>query len=166
MKKIVASLDIIVNINNMLITSASSHNAPALVTELHENVDKVARKCGFYRPNSLDDIPSRRGGGWAFYDTYILEGQDSTIKLLINVRSADHSSKPNLAVKNEKRLEELRSTHPGEDVEVIDTYYKERDWGAQYYMGKGNSYSDPVDSLEKLDAMLEGHLRKLIDKYS
>lgn len=148
-------------------SSRIEDESPELMKELHYDVDEVVISVGFVRTRPTPDkIPSRRNGGWAYYDSYIIESDNLQIRLGINVRSADHPSKPNLKSKNKKRMDALeQELDTVDELEVIDTYYRERDWGAQYYIGKGDKYSDPVDSLDKLNTMLKGQLTKLIQKY-
>lgn len=169
MTTVIAKIEVLFEVIESIDSATSNNlNIPTLMTELHTHVDKVVRKAGFIRARELDDDPSRRNGGWAYYDTYSFSNDEDCIKVLVNVRSANHPSQPNLESKNRKRTEILQKeaesiSKNSSDIDkhVIGTYYKERDWGVQYYIGKGNKYSDPVDSLDKLDVMLIGQLNKL-----
>lgn len=169
MKTTIVKLDIVIDIiNNIRSSSYLDEPVPELMDELHKDVDSIVQSEGFTRKLNLSNNLSRRNGGWAYYDTYTLFEGESKITLIIDVRTADHPSKPNLETKNVKRLDILKRVYEGENAahEVIDTYYHERDWGVQYYIGKGNRYSDPADSIDKFNIMLKGQLNKIKNKYS
>ena len=175
MKSIIVRLDISFETFEIL-GSTQKDPVPAIMKELHVDVNEVTNDCGFENVYPLSNKPSRRNDGWAYYDTSVYTHGDSEVLLTINIRSANHKSKPNLQVKNAKRkdllkkdLKNIQQVYPNlsdPDIAVIDTYYEQRDWGVQYYIGKGDEYSEPVDSLDKLNVILKGQLEKLKSKYT
>lgn len=144
------------------IQSSTQINAPDVLQQLNQNISDLVASFGFI---AIDFNPriSNRNDGWAFYRTYVLTRADNTIKLIIDIRTADHPSRPALAIKNEKRLAAL--SQEGAPAHVMDIYYKDRNWGVQYFVGKGNEYSDPVTSLSQVDDIVSGQLHKIVDKY-
>lgn len=168
-KTIIVKLDVAAYIGSIIASSQVTDDGPKIAKELQLSVYNVMKSEGFMLTKPLDTEPSRRNGGWAYYDDYKYVSSESNLKVIVNIRSADHSSKPDLATKNKKRLSALERNSSKEDKDanlaVLDTYYTERDWGVQYYIGKGDKYSDPVDSLDKISMMLKGQLSKLKDRY-
>lgn len=168
MRTVVTRLNILLELpDKAKLVASVNDEAPELMTELRNAVIRTVLEFGFTSSRAIDVPVSRRNDGWAYYDTYTLETDECKILVGIDVRSANHASKPNLKEKNKMRLDKAKYKFPEDTpIELIDTYYQERDWGAQYYIGKGNNYSDPVDSLDKLIIMLKGQLNKIVSKYT
>lgn len=177
MQFVIIKLNIILEVQSDVINSSTKlESIPALMKELNSDVYSVVQSMGFESMQPIYPEPSRRGGGWAFYNVYSLQLPQCEIRLIIDVRTADHPSQPDLATKNKKRnahmdkklsnLLDDENDNSTTETALVDIYYKERDWGVQYYIGKGDNYSDPVTSLDKLNTMLEGQLNKIIRKYS
>lgn len=177
MKTIVVKLEVILDIVELPVAASINQDPiPDLMRSLKEDVDQIAEKCGLVKSVYADDHPSRRNGGWAFYTPYFYEAENKLLKIVIEIRTADHPSKPSLAKKNENREDAFRkgklpkildeNSHEDEvGLEFVDTYYQEREWGVQYYIGKGSQYSQPANSLDEFNVMLVGKFKKLIAKY-
>lgn len=168
MKEFIVKLSVILSvIEGRVAASVQNDDVPELMQELNTFVRNIVEEEGFSDISSSPNFLSRRNGGWAYYSTFEYCSEQSLIRLCIDVRTADHPSKPNLADKNKKRAEILQNKFGSEnDYEVLDMYYKSHSWGAQYFIGKGDQYSDPVTSLTDLGKMLKGKLHKILDKYS
>lgn len=164
-----------------LVTSSKSLKKddpiPTILKELDDKVADVVMSNGFEDNTLVSHRLSRRNGGWSIYTNYILVEDVVTVKLDIDVRASNHPSKPNLAERSAKRISALKDkvvpdlqeafdTESDIGTDVLDVYYQERDWGVQYYIGKGNSYSEPITSLDKLLSILDNKIKKIVDKYS
>lgn len=177
-KTVVVKLDVVVDIFGATIAAAGTQEPiPDVLSDLNKCTKDVFNEFGFERSELSDDEPSRRNGGWAFYNIYILVLDNLTVKFLVDVRTADHSSKPALADKNKKRKEaderdvtpQLKKQYPGSshiESELMDIYYKKYDGGVQYFIGKGDTYSNPIKSLDRLKSILAAQIKKLIEKYN
>ena len=159
---LVTKLDIIA-VNSSIIEN-STQIVPDVLEELNEDISKLVESFGFV---AIDFNPrvSNRNGGWAFYRTYLLERDDYSIRLVIDIRTADHPSRPSLAVKNEKRLSALSEeiSRLNAQPKLMDIYYKQEDWGVLYFIGKGNNYSDPVSSITQVHNIVEKQIEKLVN---
>lgn len=180
MKTIVMKLDIVIDIADISVSASEESilkNVPEEMNELNSAVDAKLKALGFHLIGHYDDDPSTRNGGWAFYNSYKLMKDGDQIKLIIAIRTANHSSKPNLAKKNENRMKgevdvELRRKLKQEghslnldDVELLDSYYDTQKSDVRYFLGKGDEYSDPVYSLDKFINYLGQRVLRLINKH-
>ena len=180
MKTTVIKLDILIDIAETDINASQKgvlESVPEEMSELNSAVDSKLKAMGFQLIGHYDDDPSTRNGGWAFYNSYKLIGDNNQIKLIIAIRTADHPSKPNLAKKNENRMKgevdvELRHKLKQEghelnlhDVELMDSYYDVQKSDVRYFLGKGDEYGDPVYSLDKFINYLGQRIVRLISNH-
>jgi hypothetical protein len=181
MKTLVLKLDILLEIDEVPVAAASMgsepENVPEEMNQLNAAVDNLLKSMGFCLIGQYSDNPSTRNGGWAFYNSYIMVDGDNKIKLIVAMRTADHASKPNIARKNINRMKgevdvELRNKLAKErynlnedDVELVDAYYKKNKLSVKYYLGKGDKYGEPVDSLDKFISYLKERILRLIKKH-
>lgn len=140
------------------------------LTNVNNQVIEILESHGFSLWNNVPRNISQRNGGFAFYDTYAYYSDNVVIKLILNVRMADHPSQPDLETKNKSRIEVLESSveliKSGQaDLEILDIYCKKHDWGVQIFVGGNKEYSAPVTSFESMKLILDGKLRKMISKY-
>ena len=110
-------------------------------------------------------------GGYSLYDTYFLETDAVSIKLIVDTRVSDHESRPNLKESNERRLETLKKVFPEIDKgsavpALIDTYCKQNQKSLRIYIGGNVDYDKCVDTVESLIAILDARLNKFINKYT
>lgn len=162
---LVVKLNIIVA--NSSIIENSTQVVPNVLQQLNETISKLVESFGFVAVDFNPRI-SNRNGGWAFYRTYVLESDNYSIRLIIDIRTADHPSRPSLAVKNEKRFSALSSEAERVNAQpkLMDIYYKQGDRGVQYFIGKGDNYSDPVSSIAQVRDIVQKQIEKLVNSYS
>lgn len=143
---------------------------PEFLSSIGNNVANIALDKGFHPLYNGTRHISRINNGLSIYSTYTLQDNNLTIKLILDIRIADHPAKPNLETRNKARIEVMKESYPEikngtAKPEVLDAYCKKHDWGLQIFVGGDKEYSKPVTSVEGLQRILDGKFSKLVKNY-
>lgn len=116
------------------------------IAELREKIYSYILDYGF----SLYRIPekeiSNRGGGCSTYRDFKWEDDDVVIKLVVNIRVADHDAKPNLARMRKATISTLSKQIPDSaTAEFSDIYRTTYNWGYMVYVGGDTEYNVGIE---------------------
>ena len=138
--------------------STQQHSNPELRTVVegfNDNILRELRGLGFTELARNPRYVSERNGGYALYNTLVLSEPLVQFKVLMDIRVADHPSKPSLVARNADRTESLEARFPelkGDYASLVlfDTYCKQHDWGVQVFIGRDADleYEQPLSSIE------------------
>ena len=173
---VVAKLKIRIDLFATDVIAASSKivediTIPEFLKPVNAQIKQIITNSGFESLDGYDTEFSRKNGGFSMYDRYILRTNRSDIRLYLDVRLSDHSSKPDLKSSNQHRISRLEKFYKDikngtASAEVLDIYCKDHDWGVQIFVGDNENYNKPVTSFEAMNRILAGKLNKLVRKYS
>lgn len=153
--------------------STNSNNPIAdLIDAFNASIVETMNNIGFsstvFNPRHI----SKRNGGYAVYDTFILKEDLVQFKLILDIRASDHPSKPDLVSRNLSREETLSSIYPelrssNANLALLDTYCKQHDWGIQIFIGGNSEYSNPITSIEKALHVIQAKVKVIVkDKFT
>lgn len=172
-KSIICKLNIDIELQIPLNIGASSDldrvedNIGIIINKLDDSVSLIASNLGFKPLSANPRHISQKNGGYALYSTYMLSENNIQFKLIVDIRVADHPSKPNLAERNTIREDILVNTIPelqsnNSNLALLDMYCKKLDWGIQIYVGKGSEYSEPLTTLESAADVVNAKIKKTL----
>ena len=139
---------------------------PDILNNVRSKIHEILERYGFSLESGIPRSISTSVLGFSFYDTYRCEMESSDIKLILNVRISNHPAKPDLITRNDIRLEMLEKDVLSLDLptcklSLLDVYCKERNWGVEIFIGGNKDYTS-VDSFERMEYVIDGKIRKLV----
>lgn len=149
-------------------------DTPEFLQDVIKDIDLVVSVYGFrpyYNEMQFDKSEvSHRNDGWAAYLPYVWLGEDGVIKLIIDVRIADHRSgdvveKRKTMIKNMKR-KYPEITYEAVDTNTLDTYCKQTNTGTAIFIErKHGGYTESIEDFNQMDRIIEGKLDDITAPY-
>lgn len=178
-KLIVVKIPLLVELTSYSTSIAASTGSDsfliteAVATKLKSHIDSILTSFGFivdprFRGQS-HIVPQR--DGCSLYDYYLFYSDNGVIKVIIDLRVANHKAKPSFEANKQNAEHKVKTNLSVLDisdaqVEYLDVVFKKHDWGLQYFVGGTSDYMQPVDNINQLDSILYGKISKILEKHS
>ena len=173
MRYIVAKLVISINLNTQTLAAASqlapldTVDMPEFLVGVGDMIAEVLHEYNLKPSVDFGNQVSQRNGGYSLYTVYNYIDSNSRIRLLLDVRLSNNSSKPDFVAFESQSAEKLKSNNllDSADCKTLDVYCKKHQWGIQIYIGTSGdkTYSKPVTTFESAQRILEGNIAKRME---
>ena len=173
MRYTVAKIVISINLNTKTLAAASqlapldTVDMPEFLACVGDIVAKVLNEYNLKPSVDFSNQVSQSKGEYSLYTVYNYIDSNSNIRLLLDIRLSNHSSKPDFAAFESRSAKKLKSNNflDSADCKTLDVYCKKHQWGIQIYIGTSGdkTYSKPVTTFESAQRILEGNIAKRME---